>query len=253
MHKPDAGASRPRRRAALAYHPGPLIADEMVLRDAAELLRAKDPEIVETLIAIGGHPPLRRREPGFAGLAAIIVSQQVSVASASAIFGRLESRIAPLEASRLAEATEDDLRGCGLSTPKIRALRALAHAVAEGGLDLAGPRRADRRRGAQGAGRGQGRRPLDGRHLPAVLPRTSRRLPRRGSRLAGGGQAGARSQAATRRGAPGADRRALAALARRRRPDALGLLPGRQTAFGDGSRQWFGLRQTRVWPGDCFR
>ncbi len=94
--------------------------------------------MVETLIAIGGLPPLRRREPGFAGLAAIIVSQQVSVASARAIFGRLESRISPLEASRLAEATEDDLRACGLSTPKIRALRALAQAVAEGGLDLAG-------------------------------------------------------------------------------------------------------------------
>jgi DNA-3-methyladenine glycosylase II len=138
MHKQNARASRPKRRAAIAYHPGPLIADEIVLRDAAELLRAKDPEIVETLIAIGGHPPLRRREPGFAGLAAIIVSQQVSVASASAIFGRLESRVAPLEAARLAEATEEDLRACGLSSPKIRALRALAHAVAEGGLDLAG-------------------------------------------------------------------------------------------------------------------
>ncbi len=122
----------------MAYHPGPLIADEMILRRAAELLRAKDPEIVETLMAVGGQPTLRRREPGFAGLAAIIVSQQLSVASADAIFGRLESRISPLEASRLAEATEDDLRGCGLSAPKIRTLRALAHAVAEGGLDLAG-------------------------------------------------------------------------------------------------------------------
>lgn len=138
MHNQDVRTSRPTGRAALAYHPGPVIADEIALREAAELLRAKDPQTIETLTAVGGHPPLRRREPGFAGLAAIIVSQQVSVASANAIFGRLESRVVPLEASRLAEATEDDLRACGLSTPKIRALRALAHAVGEGKLDLPG-------------------------------------------------------------------------------------------------------------------
>ena len=139
MHKSGARASRARRPATgRIYHPGPAIADEARLRDAAEALRAKDPELVERLLSIGGPPPLRRREPGFAGLAAIIVSQQVSVASANAIFGRLEARIAPLDAARLAAATEEELRGCGLSTPKIRALRALAEAVAEGALDLAG-------------------------------------------------------------------------------------------------------------------
>jgi len=138
MHTRKPRASSRKAPAAKTYHPGPLIADEIVLREAAERLREKDPEIVETLIAIGGPPPLRRREPGFAGLAAIIVSQQLSTASANAIFGRLASRIDPLEASRLAEAGDDDLRACGLSTPKIRALRSAAIAVAEGGLDLAG-------------------------------------------------------------------------------------------------------------------
>ena len=138
MHRRNGRASRRKPRAARTYHPGPLIADEIVLNEAAERLRAKDPEIVEALIAIGGPPPLRRREPGFAGLAAIIVSQQVSTASANAIFGRLASRIVPLEAVRLAEAGDDDLRACGLSAPKIRALRSAARAVAEGGLDLAG-------------------------------------------------------------------------------------------------------------------
>jgi len=108
------------------------------LREAAEALRAKDPELVERLLSVGGPPPLRRREPGFAGLAAIIVSQQVSVASASAIFSRLETRLAPLEAVRIAAATEEELRGCGLSTRKIRALRALSETVATGELDLAG-------------------------------------------------------------------------------------------------------------------
>ena len=106
------------------------------MREAAERLRAKDPELVERLIAIGGPPPLRRREAGFAGLAAIIVAQQVSTASAAAIFGRLQSRIVPLEAAELASATEEELRACGLSSAKIRALRALAQTIGEGGLDL---------------------------------------------------------------------------------------------------------------------
>lgn len=136
------GRNRASRRArpakARVYHPGPPIADEQTLREAAERLRAKDPELVERLIAIGGPPPLRLREAGFAGLAAIIVAQQVSTASATAIFGRLQARIVPLEAAELAKATEDELRACGLSNAKIRALRAVAQAIAEGGLDLRG-------------------------------------------------------------------------------------------------------------------
>jgi len=115
-----------------------LIVDEAGLHEAAERLRAKDPELIERLTAAGGRPPLRRREPGFAGLAAIIVSQQVSVASAAAIFGRLQARVVPLEAAEIARAAEDDLRACGLSNAKIRALRAVAQATVEGGLDLMG-------------------------------------------------------------------------------------------------------------------
>jgi DNA-3-methyladenine glycosylase II len=136
------GAGRARRRkddsARRTYRPGPPIADEAGLSEAFAALRGKDPELVERLVAVGGPPRLRSRAPGFAGLAAIIVSQQVSVASASAIFGRLEARLAPLDAVRVVEATDEELRGCGLSTPKIRALRALAEAVAAAALDLAG-------------------------------------------------------------------------------------------------------------------
>ena len=139
--KPVARATRrAKRRPAKTriYHPGPSIDDEATLGEAAERLPAKDPELIDRLIAIGGPPPLRRREAGFAGLTAIIVAQQVSTASASAIFGRLQARIAPLEAAEIARATEEDLRACGLSNAKIRALRALAQAIVEGGVDLKG-------------------------------------------------------------------------------------------------------------------
>src|SRR5947209_6101755 len=121
---------------ALRYSPAPLLAGEATLAEAAAALHALDPETIGHLVEIGGPPPLRRREPGFAGLAAIVLSQQVSVASASAIFKRLETRLAPLEARTVSEATDEALRECGLSTAKVRALRALAKAIVEDGLDL---------------------------------------------------------------------------------------------------------------------
>ena len=116
--------------------PGRLIDGEAALAEAVEALLSLDPATIGKLLEIGGPPPLRRREPGFAGLAAIVVSQQVSVASANAIYGRLEQRIAPLDAPTLRAASDDDLRVCGLSSPKIRTLRALAEAVHTGALAL---------------------------------------------------------------------------------------------------------------------
>jgi DNA-3-methyladenine glycosylase II len=135
--KKSARSRAPAQAAEMRYALGGLIDSEASLAEATAGLLALDPQIVARLIEIGGPPPLRRREPGFAGLAAIIVSQQVSVASASAIFKRLETRLAPLEARTVSEATDEALRECGLSTAKVRALRALAKAIVEDGLDLA--------------------------------------------------------------------------------------------------------------------
>jgi DNA-3-methyladenine glycosylase II len=123
--------------AALRYEPGRLIACADSLGEGVAALHALDPKTIPLLLEIGGPPPLRRREPGFAGLAAIIVSQQVSVASAAAIFGRVEERFQPLTAEAVLAATEADLRACGLSGPKMRALVSAARAVADG-LDLVG-------------------------------------------------------------------------------------------------------------------
>src|SRR6185437_9808178 len=66
--------------------------------------------------------------------------------------------------------------------------------------------------------------------------------------VAGSRETGPQSQAAPRRREARADRRTLAALKRRRRPHALGLLPGRQGALGDGSRRRFTLSQTPINP-----
>ncbi|WP_109311898.1 MULTISPECIES: DNA-3-methyladenine glycosylase [Ruegeria] len=74
-----------------------------------------------------GPLPLRRRPDGFAQLLSAIVSQQVSVASANAIWNRLKD--AKLTGPRkIMWATDDDLRAVGLSRQKIRYARALAEA-----------------------------------------------------------------------------------------------------------------------------
>ncbi|ADZ68671.1 DNA-3-methyladenine glycosylase family protein [Polymorphum gilvum] len=100
----------------------------------AHLGRA-DPRLAP-VIAKAGAVPLRRRAASFAGLVNIVVAQQVSVASANAIFARVEALVHPFEAATLDGLSDADLAGAGLSRPKIRTVRAIAEAVA-GGLDLA--------------------------------------------------------------------------------------------------------------------
>ena len=88
-------------------------------------------------IAKAGRPPLRRRSDGFAGLAAIIVSQQLSTASANAIWGRLAAAFDPLDPEAILRARPARLARLGLSAPKIRALKEIARAVKRGDLALA--------------------------------------------------------------------------------------------------------------------
>jgi DNA-3-methyladenine glycosylase II len=89
------------------------------------------------LVAAAGRPPLRRRVDGFSGLAAIVVGQQLSTASANAIWGRLAAAFDPFEPSAILRARPARLARLGLSAPKIRALKAIARAVDRGDLALA--------------------------------------------------------------------------------------------------------------------
>ncbi len=82
-----------------------------------------------------GEVPLRLSEPGFQSLASIIVAQQVSRASADAIFGRLTTLLDPLTPQAVLACGEEVFRVAGLSRPKQRALTGAARAVADG-LDL---------------------------------------------------------------------------------------------------------------------
>lgn len=123
-----------KRGARIARQP---ILDEAALAAGVAALRARDPDRIDALLAVAGAVPLRRREPGFAGLCWIIVGQQVSTAAARSIYARLLAGIDPLTHERVLAASDEALRACGLSAPKVRALRALAEACAAG-LDLSG-------------------------------------------------------------------------------------------------------------------
>lgn len=104
------------------------------VEEALDALVLLDPRLAQVR-ARAGAVPLRRRAPGFESLAAIIVAQQVSRASADAIFARLVGLVSPLTAAGLLSAREDVFRLAGLSRPKQRTLLALSQAIADG-LDL---------------------------------------------------------------------------------------------------------------------
>lgn len=70
----------------------------------------------------------RMRPAGFHGLARMIVEQQVSVASAAAIWGRLQARLGEVTPATVRALAAQQFPGCGLSRPKQRYLTALAEA-----------------------------------------------------------------------------------------------------------------------------
>ena len=112
-----------------------LIDHEEALDQALVALLEANPAL-RPLYEIGGKPPLRKRAPGFKGLAGIIVSQQVSTASAAAIWKRVENRFPALDICDILASDDAALQACGLSRPKIRTLRAIAEAVDSGQLDF---------------------------------------------------------------------------------------------------------------------
>jgi len=108
---------------------------EADLAEGVLKLAALDPRIAE-MIAVGGHPPLRRRAGGFPGLASIVCGQQVSTASAAAIWGRVESAFTPLDHRTILAARTPKLQRAGLSRPKIKTFKSIARTVRDGGIDL---------------------------------------------------------------------------------------------------------------------
>lgn len=97
------------------------------LEEGAAWLAAREPRFGRAL-ELTGPLPLRRREGGYGALLKTICSQQLSVASADAVWNRLEAAGATVPGNLIA-MDETALRACGLSGQKIRYARALAEAA----------------------------------------------------------------------------------------------------------------------------
>jgi DNA-3-methyladenine glycosylase II len=111
------------------------LADQSAL-DAAVRRLVKDDPRLQPVLAAAGMPVLRQRPPGFAGLAQIVCGQQVSVAAAAAIWGRVSAAYTPFDHHAIRKARTDRLGRLGLSAAKIRTLKALAKELVEERLDL---------------------------------------------------------------------------------------------------------------------
>ena len=89
-------------------------------------LAQHEPRFAAALV-LTGPLPLRLAPDGFGALFNKIVSQQVSVASARAIWGWVEAA-GLTSAQAVRAASEEDLKAVGLSRPKVKYARALAEA-----------------------------------------------------------------------------------------------------------------------------
>jgi DNA-3-methyladenine glycosylase II len=103
------------------------------LEQAIRALLKQDPRL-NPIFEVAGMPALRRREPGFAGLAAIVSGQQLSTASAAAIWARVSAAFDPFDHDALRRARADRLGRLGLSAAKIKTLKGVARELAAGRL-----------------------------------------------------------------------------------------------------------------------
>ena len=115
----------------------PLSPDQ--IRAARAHLAALDPAIA-AIEAVTPEFPWRIRQRGFAGLLKLMVEQQVSLASAAAIWARVEAGLGEVSPAAVLAREDVDLQGFGLSRPKVRYARAIAEAHVSGLCDFDGLR-----------------------------------------------------------------------------------------------------------------
>ncbi len=113
---------------------GRIVKTEDCVAEGAAWLASQDARFARAL-ELTGPLPLRLRPDGFDQLLSAIVSQQVSVASAAAIWQRMQDAglVSP---EAIVDASDEELRAVGLSRQKMRYARALAAA----GIDFNGLR-----------------------------------------------------------------------------------------------------------------
>ncbi len=106
------------------------------LKDSLDALAGRDLAIAAALAA-SGYPPPRDNPRGYVTLLRTIVGQQVSLASARAIWTKLEAALGDAsDPALMTMASDEALRGAGLSRQKMSYARSLAEEIVSGRLDL---------------------------------------------------------------------------------------------------------------------
>jgi len=105
------------------------------LLEAVKFLSKKD-KYLAALYEADGVPPLWARRPGFTTLIKIILEQQVSLASAKAVYKKLERNIKPFTPIRFEELGIAYLKSLGVTRQKSSYCINIAVAVLDDKLDL---------------------------------------------------------------------------------------------------------------------
>jgi DNA-3-methyladenine glycosylase II len=98
------------------------------MQQAISYLTSKD-ETLKFILENFGNPIIQKREEGFASMCHIILEQQVSIASAKACYVKLENHFKTITPKNIINATDLELRDCGISRQKIIYLKDLAAKV----------------------------------------------------------------------------------------------------------------------------
>ncbi len=103
--------------------------------DGLNFLTSQDPDLAEIFTRFG-TPPFWVREPGFSTLIQIILEQQVSLASAKAVYTRLQAAISPITPELFLQLDDVEIKQIGFSRQKTLYARTLAQSIIAGQLDL---------------------------------------------------------------------------------------------------------------------
>jgi DNA-3-methyladenine glycosylase II len=114
--------------------PERLVSTEVLQRQLRALLRRNPP--LRRVAKIAGAFEIRLTPGGFSGLTRVICGQQLSVASARAIWGRFAELPGALDPKGYLALDEATIRGVGFSAGKYRTVRVVAEAVVAGALDF---------------------------------------------------------------------------------------------------------------------
>lgn len=99
------------------------------MMDEALIVLIQKDDVLKRIISEFGLPIIQKREEGFASMCHIILEQQVSIASAKAAYEKLVNLVGKVDPFTIHNATDEDLRSCGISRQKTIYLKDVAQRV----------------------------------------------------------------------------------------------------------------------------